>query len=50
MVNITLLNCIVMSLFITAMTTYFSDDIVYLELVGFCSLVWFLMRRLKYYH
>ena len=28
-------NCIVMSLFITAMTTYFFDDIVYLELVGF---------------
>ena len=35
MVKITLLNCIVMSLFITAMTTYIFDDIVYLELVGF---------------
>ena len=35
MVKITLLNCIVMSLFITAMTTYLFDDIVYLELVGF---------------
>ena len=35
MVKITLLNCIVMPLFITAMTTYFFDDIVYLELVGF---------------
>ena len=35
MVKITLLNCIVMSLFITAMTTYFFDDIVYRELVGF---------------
>ena len=35
MVKITLLNCIVMSLFITAMTTSFFDDIVYLELVGF---------------
>ena len=35
MVKITLLNYIVMSLFITAMTTYFFDDIVYLELVGF---------------
>ena len=34
MVKITLLNCIVMSLFITAMNTYFFDDIVYLELVG----------------
>ena len=35
MVKINLLNCIVMSLFITAMTTYFFDYIVYLELVGF---------------
>ena len=51
MVKITLLNCIVMSLFITAMTTYFFDDIVYLELVGclFFCLVFF-MRRHKYYH
>ena len=44
MVKITLLNCIVISLFITAMTTYLFDDIVYLELVGF------FMRRHKYYH
>ena len=36
MVKITLLNCIVMSLFITEMTTYFVDDIVYLELVVGC--------------
>ena len=28
-----------MSLFITAMTTYFFDDIVYLELVGFFVLL-----------
>ena len=35
MVNITLLNCIFMSLFITAMTTHFFDDIVYVELIGF---------------
>ena len=39
MVKITLLNCIVMSLFITAVTTYFFDDIVYLELVGFFVLL-----------
>ena len=39
MVKITLLNCIVMSLFITAMTTYFFDDIVYLELVRFFVLL-----------
>ena len=35
MVKIILLNCMVMSLFITAMTTYFFDHIVYLELIGF---------------
>ena len=46
MVKITFLNCIVMSLFITAMTTYFLDDIVYLELVVFFKFfVWFFMRR-----
>ena len=39
MVKITLLNCIVMSLFITAMTTHFFDDIVYLELVCFFVLL-----------
>ena len=50
MVKITLLNCIVMSLFITAITTYFFDDIVYLELVGVWFFVWFFMRRNKYYH
>ena len=48
MVNITLLNCIVMSLFITAMTINFFDVILYLELIGF--FVWFYMRRHKYYH
>ena len=31
-----------MSLFITAMSTYFLDDIVYLELVGFFILFGFL--------
>ena len=50
MVKITLLNCIIMSLFISAMTTYVFDDIVYLELVGSCSFVWFFMRGHKYYH
>ena len=50
MVKITLLNCIVMSLFITAMTTSsFFDDIVYLKLVGFFFCFLF-MRRHKYYH
>ena len=49
MVNITLLNCIVMLLFITAMNTNFFDDIVYLELVGFLVFFWFFMRR-RYYH
>ena len=39
MVKIILLNCIVMSLFISAMTTYFFDDIVYLELAGFLFFV-----------
>ena len=50
MVKINLLNCIVMALFITAMTTYFFDDIVYLELVGFLFFVWFFIRRHKCYH
>ena len=50
MVKITLLNCIVMSLFITAMTTHFLDDIVFLELVGFLFFCLFFMRRHTYYH